>query len=455
MNYNNFKDCSSKYRSAPFWAWNDKLEVAELTRQIEKMKEQGIGGFFMHSRGGLMDEYLGKYYMKAVKACVDKAEELNMKAWLYDEDRFPSGYAGGLLSKMDNAYRQKYLKMEQKPFSEIAKNDGILKIYCCDLCNKQIKNVKDVTGYSEKQIKNLQGTALVFRVKYSPRDENRNNQSYLDLCYKKAVDKFIETTHERYAEIVGNKFTSIIPGIFTDEPHFKVSGDYNLPWTFKFAEKFKSVKGYNILDKLPALIFEMDNYKKIRFDYWDVISKCFVDSFSKNIYNWCEDNQICLTGHFWEHTFPSPEYTGSTMPNYEYMQIPGIDMLFNTEERKNQVGNDLIVKEVSSVANQLGKDRVLSETYGASGWELNFKDQKIIADWQLALGINFFCQHLSLYSLRGYRKRDFPLSFLDHQPWWDYYKKMGDYLGRMSYILSQGVYKSNILLLHPSSSTWT
>ncbi|MFW6271235.1 MAG: glycosyl hydrolase [Bacillota bacterium] len=200
---------------------------------------------------------------------------------------------------------------------------------------------------------------------------------------------------------------------------------------------------------------EAEDHKKVRFDYWDVITRRFVNAFTKNIYNWCEENNINFTGHFWEHVFPSPLHTGSTMPHYEYMQVPGIDMLFNTEKRKDQVGNDLIVKEVSSVANQLGKKRVLSETYGASGWELDFKEQKRVADWQFALGINLVCQHLTLFSLEGYRKRDFPLSFMDHQPWWDCYHLLGDYIGRLSYILSQGKYTGDILLLHPSSSTWT
>lgn len=129
-------------------------------------------------------------------------------------------------------------------------------------------------------------------------------------------------------------------------------------------------------------------------------------------------------------------------------------MLFNTPYDRGQFGNDLIVKEVSSVANQLGKERVMSETYGASGWELDFEDQKKVADWQFALGVNFVCQHLVLYSLEGYRKRDFPLSFAEHQPWWHSYHLLGDYIGRLSYIMSQGKFVADILLLHPSSSTW-
>jgi hypothetical protein len=102
----------------------------------------------------------------------------------------------------------------------------------------------------------------------------------------------------------------------------------------------------------------------------------------------------------------------------------------------------------------LGKERVLTETNGASGWGLDFAYQKRATDWQLAQGINLFCQHLSLYSMEGYRKRDFPLSFLEHQPWWRDYKILADYIGRMSYALSRGKYAAEVLVLHPASSTW-
>ena len=47
-------------RSIPFWSWNDKLDPEELREQIRDMKSVGIGGFFMHARGGLRTEYMGE-----------------------------------------------------------------------------------------------------------------------------------------------------------------------------------------------------------------------------------------------------------------------------------------------------------------------------------------------------------------------------------------------------------
>lgn len=453
LDYNKFKNCPSEYRSAPFWSLNDELEEEELLRQIRLMHEQGIGGFFLHPRGGMKDEYMGEKYLKAIRACIEEAERLGMKAWLYDEDRFPSGGAGGLVLKGHPEFAQKALFTDEVSCADFTKEAGLLKVF-----RVTSQEYEDITALTEQEVRALAGKAVVFRAADMPNKEIWNNQAYTDLCSKEAVERFIEVTHEKYKSEFGDYFGNVIPGIFTDEPNFNTGiwgrKTTTLPWTAGFEEEFRRRKGYDLLEQLPKLFIELDGYRKVRFDFWDVISRLFVEGFSETVYNWCEANGMKFTGHYWEHGFPFPYETGSTMPNYEFMQYPGIDMLFNTEKYGEQVGNDLIVKEVSSVANQLGKERVLSETYGASGWELNFQDQKRIADWQFALGINLVCQHLVHYSLKGFRKRDFPLSFLDHQPWWDCYRLLGDYIGRLSYVMSQGEFVGDVLVLHPYSSAW-
>ena len=89
-----FKSPGSEFRGAPFWAWNGKLEPEELRRQVRVMHRMGLGGFFMHSRVGLDTAYLSDEWFECVDACIDEAEKLDMQAWLYDEDRWPSGAAG-------------------------------------------------------------------------------------------------------------------------------------------------------------------------------------------------------------------------------------------------------------------------------------------------------------------------------------------------------------------------
>jgi len=136
-------------------------------------------------------------------------------------------------------------------------------------------------------------------------------------------------------------------------------------------------------------------------------------------------------------------------------QVPGIDMLFNNRERHpEQFGNIRSVKELGSVANQLGRKRTLSETYGGSGWELSFADMKVNGDWEYVLGVNFMNQHLSYQTITGDRKHDYPQSFSAHEPWWNEYKSLAGYFARLSVALTSGEQISHILVLEPTSTAW-
>ena len=103
-----FRNPTAEYRGAPFWAWNNRLDRETLLRQIDVLRDMGMGGFHMHSRVGLATPYLGEAFLDMVRACNEKARENNMLSWLYDEDRWPSGAAGGRVTK-DHRYRSRYL----------------------------------------------------------------------------------------------------------------------------------------------------------------------------------------------------------------------------------------------------------------------------------------------------------------------------------------------------------
>jgi len=85
---------------------------------------------------------------------------------------------------------------------------------------------------------------------------------------------------------------------------------------------------------------------------------------------------------------------------------------------------------------------------------MNFEEQKRLVDWQCVLGVNFVNQHLSYYSLNGVRKFDYPPSFSYHEPWWEQYRIMGDYIGRISMAMSAGQQLNHTLVLQPTTSAW-
>jgi hypothetical protein len=103
---------------------------------------------------------------------------------------------------------------------------------------------------------------------------------------------------------------------------------------------------------------------------------------------------------------------------------------------------------------QTGKSRALCENYGCSGQDFAHTGRKWVGDWAHVLGVTLNNPHLSLYSMRGERKRDYPQNLFYQQPWWPENKLIADYVARLSYILSQGQRVVDILLIHPIGSAW-
>ncbi len=467
-------------RGAPFWSWNDKLEVEELTRQVRDMKAHGMGGFFMHSRDGLETEYMGPHWRECIRETVQVAAEVgesqsdspkehathvlqSMGAWLYDEDRWPSGAAGGRVpARGGDAFRAKVLTVEEsREWPE--EGEDILAAF------KVVREGDRLTSL-ERLALDPPGdlapgeTYLIFRREISGPSEWFNNDAYADNLNPDAVAAFLEITYEAYREEVGDKFGKTVPGIFTDEPNvFAVevrSGRRALPWTDELPTYFQERRGYDLLDVVPWLFYDgcgdsathiPQGAAKARHDYWYTISERFTEAYSKQLGEWCGEHDLAFTGHYLcENELGRGILRGGAiMPHYRYQHVPGIDML--TEQNHEF----LTIKQCSSVANQMGCERVLSETYGCSSWEFTFEGQKWVGDWQYALGVNLRCQHLALYTLRGCRKRDYPPSFNYNTTWWKYNDVVEDYFARVGHMLTQGDAVRDVLLLHPITTAWS
>ena len=147
------------------------------------------------------------------------------------------------------------------------------------------------------------------------------------------------------------------------------------------------------------------------------------------------------------------QWTGAAMPHYAYYDVPGIDKLGRIIN--DGPGTVLTVKQLDSVVCQIGKPRALCENYGCSGQDFAHAGRKWIGDWSYVLGITFNNPHLSLYTMRGERKRDYPQVIFYQQPWWPENRLVADYFARLSYVLSQGQRVVDMLVIHPIASAWT
>jgi len=463
-----FKSPPSEFRGIPFWSINDKLDPIEITRQIALLDEGGYGGVFFHAREGLATPFLGEEWFEAFKSAVKESKKRGMYVWIYDELWWPSGFAGGMIPALGPRYRAKALMMiaSERAFG----GEEIIANFKCKLNSKGIPCEYEIAEPDEEGGDYIY---LSFATYVASLGETWfNGFSYVDLLDPKVVKKFLEVAYAPYVDRFKDEIGNGVPGVFTDEPNISSSRrrisrlfgsqepipprgprflPFFIPWTDKLIKKFKEINGYNIVDKLPELFFDVGNYMKTRYDFWKTITLLFLEAFSKQIYEWCDKRGLKFTGHYLaeDKLLSQLICEGSVMPHYEYQHVPGIDHL-----GMNIWNTLLTAKQVSSVANQLGKERILCETYGCTGNYPSFADRKWIGDWLYVMGVNLLNHHLVPYSMRGRRKRDYGLNFHWSQPWWKYNKIIEDYFARLSYMLSKGKRIVNVLVIHPIASAW-
>ena len=196
-----FKSPTSEFRGFPFWAWNGAVDDGEVVDQVDIFKEMGFGGFYMHVRQGLETEYLGPGFMKAVRDCVDKAKDLGLYACLYDEDRWPSGCAGGMVTK-DIRYRARYLLSVCSPLDEytedpeVAYREGVA-LYLASF-RPELGEDGRLNSYAKCDHEDGEGMRRFYLATQEAGMPRFNYQTYVDTMSREAIDKFIEITHESY-----------------------------------------------------------------------------------------------------------------------------------------------------------------------------------------------------------------------------------------------------------------
>lgn len=466
-----FKNPTCEYRGTPFWAWNSELKLDELERQIDIFKKMGLGGFHMHVRTGMSTPYLTEEFMDLVKGCVKKAKKEEMLAWLYDEDRWPSGAAGGIVTK-DEKYRARCLLFTPNPCSlddigeadvidacaEGGRNGRGHLISCYDVC-------LDSNGYlaSYKRIgenEEAKGTKWYAYLKIHASSCWYNGQSYVNTLDKKSIERFIEVTHEKYKEAVGDEFDETVPAIFTDEPQFtrkKVMGnstdldDIIMPWTDSLPDSYKAQYGEDILASLPELFWELPDKQisSTRYHYHDHICELFTQAFADTCGDWCKKNNIALTGHMMEEPTLHSQCAalGEAMRSYRGFGIPGIDMLCARFEFTT-------AKQAQSAVHQFGREGMLSELYGVTGWDYDFRGYKLHGDWQACLGVTVRVPHLSWVAMGGEAKRDYPASIHYQSPWHGEFSYLEDHFARVNTAMTRGKPIVKVGVIHPIESFW-
>ena len=427
IDINEFKNPSKDYRATLFYSLNDSLYPDVIRKQIQEFAEGGIGGVFFHAREGLLTQYFGSEWWAAIDAGVDQCLKSGINPWFYDEYKWPSGFAAGYVPRKSEEFR----------------GHSLVRMVKGDTIPVGGELVRSDEHYQYVCVTTPLGNPWL------------NGSCKIDYLNPEAVETFINHTYKTYADRNARLYNYAVKGIFFDEPDIRPSYDKRfegiISYSPAFREAFREMKGYDIADHFASLFEEVGDYRKVRLDFWQVASMQYEKTFAGQLGNFCRENRLILTGHFFpEETLDGCQHgIGNLMRQLRNEGMPGMDHL---ELRVD--GGLNVAKSVSSVGNQYGKERRMSELFGVSGQNMNFEDQKWIANWHAVLGVNFFVQHLALYSMRGERKRDYPPALSYQQPWWLQNKYIQDYMGRLCYLTTVGNYAAKTLLMVPLESMY-
>lgn len=457
-----FADPPAAYRGAPFWGWNCRVTPELVRDYIPAFREMGFGGFHIHSRTGMDTPYMSEAFLALVKTAVEEAQGQGLQAFLYDEDRWPSGAAGGLVTRHKPFRERRLCLVPEDRDDDLPLPQALEEGAPYYLQSYAVTLAEDGTLLDYRTVPRTQQGAGVWHAFVLPGEESPwfNNQAYSDTMNPQAVDAFLQITHGRYAAAVGEFFGKTVPALFTDEPrpafrrrftHARGHGTAELAWTPDFPETFAAAYGYSLPDKLPEVFWDLPDgaLSQVRYHYHDHAAERFAAGFCDRCAAWCAAHGLLLTGHMlMEDTLADQTAAaGEVMRCYRSFPVPGIDILCDRMHLNT-------AKQVQSAVHQYGREGALSELYGVTNWDFDFRGHKFQGDWQAALGITLRVPHLSWLSMGGEAKRDYPASIGPQSPWYREYRFIEDHFARLNTVLTRGRPLVRVGMIHPIESFW-
>ncbi|MCK7469722.1 MAG: hypothetical protein MZU95_02115 [Desulfomicrobium escambiense] len=388
----------------------------EIERQLEDFKARGIGGAFIHPRPGLITPYLSDEWFALCAHAVETGKALGLKIWLYDENSYPvrlrrrpraRGHARRRPVRPEDAQvRRPARPARSRPAGRPAPD---------------ARPASRTSRARSRPARRPTPPSTTSSTSSAPAPSPwHGGFTYVDIMRKDVTEKFLDLTLNGYkARDRRASSARPCPASSRTRPRSPRPAAARPSTTPRpCSQAFQTRWGYDLKTepRLASTRRPATGSASATISMRPC-STCSSRTGPSPITPTPPTTSLVFTGHYWEHEWPRPRVSPDSLAMAAYAHMPGIDILMNecSDATDAQFGNARAVREIRSAANQHGRERTMSETYGAGGWDLTFADQKRIGDWEYALGVNFLNQHLSYATIKGARKRDHPLSFSDRR----------------------------------------
>jgi len=329
--------------------------IEGIDKHLAKLKELGVGGIVANV--GFRDYLQSDRQWEIWRHGVQKAIHLGMSVWMYDDNVYPSGRAGGVVPRANPEYSAEGLSCfvreakggEQVVFPMPVSARAFVAVSATRKDNGKTIDISDYVN--EWGTLNWQVPEGDWEICYFARRQPYGmTHKYIDVLDPDAVKAFLRVTHQAYLRNTPPDLWKYIQAAFMDEPLFitpylsqpekrsesQVVLDQpffndrpaSVIWTRTFTDEFRKLKGYSIEPHLRSVFTgESQEDYYVRQDYWDVATHLYTQAFHQQIADWCEANGIASSGHVLaeEGLHGNIMFEGSLFEVIRPMQIPGID----------------------------------------------------------------------------------------------------------------------------------
>ena len=416
-------DPPEEFTPVPFWFLNDRPDEEKIAEQLKDIKEKGVDAIVLHPRIGIPEDvpYLSDAWFQTVRFIVKCADVLGMKIVLYDEGMYPSGSAHGMVVAQNLDYASKGIRLSDRPEGgEViaAFADGTYLVY----------------GFTGGTIRGIH---------FGEDDGEAGAPKSADILNPDAVEAFIRLTHDRYYEELKEYFGNTVIAFFTDEPcALGRNASAYREWVPGLEREL--LAGGGRLSELKALFTGEKNATTAL--YHRLIKKHLRETFYARLSRWCASHGIALMGH--------PEASDDVEEEL-YFQIPGQDLIMRrvSPETGGLLEFDSVQARLcADIARHLGRRRNANECFGVCSrkpWEWHFTGRDMIwyINWLSIRGVNLLVPHAFYYSTVGKRKEERPPDVGPNNIWWPHYRRISDYIKRLSFLMTDSVNGARIAVL--------
>lgn len=453
-----FQTPPPEYGQTLTWGWEGPIDADIIRRDLDAIYQKGLRAVTIEAGYRMKEPYLSPGWFELVKTAVAEAKKRNMRVWIIDEGKYPSGFAGGKFSAERPDLRMQGLvvaeRIKAKAGDVITRRlpggtVGVVTVNTADKSNTLLPTKSGELTWTapagdwEVLVVQHRFKTSVTRAANNSTGGKDTLNSLCDYLNPLATRQFIDFTHEQYKKYIGAEFGKTVLGFRGDEPDYGFT-----PWTPAILDEFKKRKGYDVQPYLAAFFTPQltEDQRRAKADYWDVWSDLFGENFFKVQGDWCAANGLDYMVHLnhEDQMMSLVRSSGDFFKNMRSVQVPGVDAIWD------QIWMDKVAdfpKLASSAAHLFGRPRSLSESFAAYRPAPTVAQAKWVVDQQLVRGITFF-EYMYYPSSASGRPRSANYLASDEFP------ALANYSNRASYLLAQGTPAARIALYMPTTSLW-